>query len=278
MGRITRTKIDQGGTAVIYKAEDQDSGQVWAEKRYYHRRDLAFHELALLEQASGLDCVVALAGAPKANQHAVTLCLEYLDGPALDRYLVDQNISPKAKTQSLRQAGLAITQLHERGITHADIKPDNFIVINNGMKIIDLGLARSEKKPWPYDDNSVVGTLEYISPEQANRESLFPASDLFSFGAMVFEYLMDERPFGERPLEQFRRESYYRHADEIRGKIASYEDFSAYPEKVTREWIMRRLCNNHLPADLVFGVGKVMAKRPEDRSIEPLLEALEQCP
>ena len=221
MGRITRTKIDQGGTAVIYKAEDQDSGQVWAEKRYYHRRDLAFHELALLEQASGLDCVVALAGAPKANQHAVTLCLEYLDGPALDRYLVDQNISPKAKTQSLRQAGLAITQLHERGITHADIKPDNFIVINNGM---------------------------------------------------------DERPFGERPLEQFRRESYYRHADEIRGKIASYEDFSAYPEKVTREWIMRRLCNNHLPADLVFGVGKVMAKRPEDRSIEPLLEALEHCP
>ncbi len=127
------------------------------------------------------------------------LVLEFVSGKPLR--------GPLPAAEALRlanQIASALEEAHRRGILHRDLKPDNVIVTEAGAKLLDFGLA---KIAAPFDADMtrtamLAGTPAYMSPEQARSQSLDARSDIFSFGALLYELLSCKRPFaGETVLD-----------------------------------------------------------------------------
>jgi serine/threonine protein kinase len=105
------------------------------------------------------------------------------------------------------QIAKALAAAHANGIIHGDIKPENIILREDGyVKVLDFGLARRVAMDTvAVSDGPLFGTLRYMSPEQARGESLTPASDVFSFGLVLFELAAARRAFAdESPLDALR--------------------------------------------------------------------------
>jgi serine/threonine protein kinase len=132
------------------------------------------------------------------------LVMEYIDGVPL------KGPVPVGEALRLaRQIADALTAAHRRGIIHRDLKPANILVDENGAKLVDFGLATIAAPPSPDGETAtgpltelgaVVGTVAYMSPEQAQGRTLDGRSDVFSFGAVLYELLSGSRAFpGDTP-------------------------------------------------------------------------------
>ena len=137
--------------------------------------------------------------------YAVT---ELLEGETLRSRLASGRIPQKDALDYALQIVRGLAAAHERGVVHRDIKPENIFVAPRGhVKILDFGLAKLEEGPPPGDQTNtptasvhtdagtVMGTVGYMSPEQAMGEVLDARSDIFSFGAVLYEMLSGSRPF-----------------------------------------------------------------------------------
>jgi serine/threonine protein kinase/Flp pilus assembly protein TadD len=129
------------------------------------------------------------------NQDGVDfLVMEYLDGDTLS--------GPMPAEEALRlatQIAGAVADAHRHGILHRDLKPGNVMLTTAGAKVLDFGLAKSmNTEPGVTSTNvgTVVGTVAYMSPEQAAGKPLDARSDIFSFGAVLYEMLSGTRAFG----------------------------------------------------------------------------------
>ena len=129
------------------------------------------------------------------NQDGVDfLVMEYLDGDTLS--------GPMPAEEALRlatQIAGAVADAHRHGILHRDLKPGNVMLTTAGAKVLDFGLAKSmNAEPGVTSTNvgTVVGTVAYMSPEQAAGKPLDARSDIFSFGAVLYEMLSGTRAFG----------------------------------------------------------------------------------
>ena len=97
--------------------------------------------------------------------------------------------------------GQALEYLHEHGMIHRDIKPDNIFLTRSGtVKLMDLGIIKSLEAAAMTRPGTVVGTPHYLSPEQIHGESA-PSSDQYGLGVMLFEMLAGQRPFKGTPME-----------------------------------------------------------------------------
>jgi eukaryotic-like serine/threonine-protein kinase len=128
------------------------------------------------------------------NQDGVDfLVMEYLDGDTLS--------GPIPAEEALRlatQIAAAVADAHRHGILHRDLKPGNVMLTTAGAKVLDFGLAKSmDVEPGVTSTNvgTVVGTVAYMSPEQAAGKPLDARSDIFSFGAVLYEMLSGNRAF-----------------------------------------------------------------------------------
>jgi serine/threonine-protein kinase len=175
------------------------------------------------------------------------LVMEYVAGRDLERVLQDRGtLSPGEVAAYMAQAAFGLAHAHDRGIVHRDIKPTNLLLSEEGcVKVLDLGLgalmeADSEASFATAAGHS-VGTLNYMSPEQAVASDVDGRSDLYSLGCTMYHLLTGQVPFpGDTIPECLKRRA------------------SGSPVPITD-------LRPDLPAVLVAVLNKMMAHRPEDR-------------
>jgi serine/threonine protein kinase len=125
------------------------------------------------------------------------IVMEYVQGESLADILGRQRTLPEVMVLDLvAQAAVGLQAIHERQLIHRDIKPGNLMVTADGVvKITDFGIAKAASAVPLTRTGMVVGTAQYVSPEQAQGLSIEPSSDVYSLGVVGYEVLAGQRPF-----------------------------------------------------------------------------------
>ncbi len=137
------------------------------------------------------------AGDPGRPDHPPYLVMEYVDGRPLSAVLrPGRPMDPAAAARLVAATGDALGAAHAQGIVHRDVKPANILVTDDRrVKITDFGIARAADAVALTRTGEVLGTPQYISPEQAEGRPATPASDVYALGAVAYECLVGQRPF-----------------------------------------------------------------------------------
>jgi eukaryotic-like serine/threonine-protein kinase len=198
--RILR-RIGSGGMADVYCAEDSHLGRQVAIKVLHRRfaQDQEFVERFRREAkaAAGLNHP-NVVGVFDRGEHEGTyyIAMEFLTGKTLKDIVTAEAPLPQERvidigTQILQAAGFA----HRHGVIHRDFKPHNVIVDEHGhAKVTDFGIARAGASEMT-ETGSIMGTAQYLSPEQAQGHAVTATSDIYSIGVMLYEMLAGRLPF-----------------------------------------------------------------------------------
>ncbi|HEX8837967.1 MAG TPA: protein kinase [Candidatus Acidoferrum sp.] len=209
-------KLGSGGMGVVYEAEDTKLGRRVALKflpEDSHRDPQALERfLREARAASSLNhSGICTIHAIEEHEAKTFIAMELLEGQTLDK-LLRQAMMPMARAIEIGiQLADALDAAHKKGIIHRDIKPANIFVTERGpVKILDFGLAKLTAEHHAYADGetiggtetllltspgTAVGTIAYMSPEQARGEGLDARSDLFSLGAVLYQMVTGKLPF-----------------------------------------------------------------------------------
>jgi tetratricopeptide (TPR) repeat protein len=194
--------VGVGGMGMVYKAEDEQLGLPVAVKVL--RPDLALdarrlerfkQELVLARQVSHPNVVrIHDLG---SDGEIVFLTMDFVAGRPLNELLADDGrLSPERAADIARQVAAGLAVAHDAGVVHRDLKPGNILVDDSGRAAIsDFGVARSLAGPGPTLPGAVVGTLDYLSPEQARGGEVDGRTDLYALGIVLHEMLTGELPF-----------------------------------------------------------------------------------
>ena len=203
--------LGSGGIGTVYRARHRTLGTEAAVK--YLRPEFAEHgeHRARLEREATvigqlehehivrvIDFMIPARGSP-------LLVLEFVRGRTLAAAL--QQHGPLPATRALhitRQIARALARAHRLGVLHRDIKPSNVLLTRvaddtDFVKVLDFGIARAPTSLELTGSHAVIGTPQYMSPEQAQRKTLGPESDLYSLGCVLFELLTGLPPFTGSP-------------------------------------------------------------------------------
>jgi len=131
------------------------------------------------------------------------LVMELIDGVSLADVIASGPLGVDHAVDILLQATAAVGEAHDKGIVHRDLKPENIMISPRGVKVLDFGIAREivpDRNSWNTGVGVILGTPSYMSPEQAQGRPVKAASDIFSLGAVFYEMLSGQRPFGGESL------------------------------------------------------------------------------
>jgi serine/threonine-protein kinase len=244
--RIER-KLGAGGMADVYLAEDQELGRRVAIKilNARHGNDDQFIERFRREakNAAALNHpnIVSIYDRGEAED-TYYIAMEFLDGRTLKELIVGRGAAPiNVAIEYARQILSALRFAHRHGIVHRDIKPHNVLVDGEGrVKVTDFGIARAGTSQMT-ETGSIVGTAQYLSPEQARGGEVDPRSDLYSLGIVLYELLTGKTPFdGETPVE------------------IAMKHLSTAPKPPSK-------LRSDIPPELDMVVLRALAKNPDDR-------------
>jgi eukaryotic-like serine/threonine-protein kinase len=203
--------LGRGGMGMVYRARDTSLGDIVALKLI--RPDLAqeahlaerFRSEIRLARRIRHRNVCSIFGDGE-ERGILYLCMELVEGKDLRRLVQERGPLPEAEAYELAiQAAEGLHAIHEAGIVHRDLKASNVMQDARGVvRLMDFGLARQSAPGVSTGltaSGGVVGTAEYMSPEQARAENVGPASDVYSLGVVIFELFTGEVPFrGDTPL------------------------------------------------------------------------------
>jgi eukaryotic-like serine/threonine-protein kinase len=208
--RILR-RLGSGGMANVYLAEDEELGRRVAIKilNDRHASDDSFVERFRREakNAAGLSHpnIVSIYDRGEA-EGTYYIAMEYLEGRSLkDRIVAEGPLPIPAAIEATRQVLRALGFAHRGGIVHRDVKPHNVLLAQDSAerryKVTDFGISRTSASQMT-EAGSIVGTAQYLSPEQARGAPVDQRSDIYSVGIVLYELLTGQLPFtGETPLE-----------------------------------------------------------------------------
>lgn len=131
------------------------------------------------------------------------IVMEYIDGITLKEFMEQQGMLKwKDSIHFIIQILRALQHAHDRGIVHRDIKPQNIMLFPDGtIKVMDFGIARFAREEGKTISDKAIGSVHYISPEQASGDITDEKSDIYSVGVMMYEMLTGVKPFdGDNPV------------------------------------------------------------------------------
>jgi serine/threonine-protein kinase len=240
-------KLGSGGMATVYLAEDQELGRRVAIKilNAKHASDEQFVERFRREasSAAGLSHpnIVQIYDRGKA-EGTYYIAMEVIEGLSLKELIIKHGPSPIPVAVNYgRQILAALRFAHRNGVVHRDIKPHNVLVDEEGrVKVTDFGIARAGASEMT-EVGSIIGTAQYLSPEQARGAPVDARSDLYSVGVVLYELLTGEAPYnGDTPVE------------------IAMKHLSAVPEPPSVK-------RPEVPPELDAVVLRALAKNPDDR-------------
>jgi tetratricopeptide (TPR) repeat protein len=191
-----------GGMGAVYRAHDRELDRDVALKTI--RNDLANdpailqrfkHELVLARQVTHRNVIRIFDIGEAEGLKYITM--EYLPGDDLAHVLRQRGKLPPAETADIiAQVCEGLAAAHAEGVIHRDLKPSNIMIGANGrVCVMDFGLARTSGDAGLTQTGALLGTVEYMSPEQARGEKLDVRSDIYSLGLIFYEMLTGEVPF-----------------------------------------------------------------------------------
>ncbi len=196
MGEVWRGRDEVLGRVVAIKVLREDLGHDPEFRRRF--RDEARHTASLSHP--GIAGVFDYGESPDGTPYLV---MELVDGEPLSTLLGREGaLSAERTLDIVAQAALALQAAHDSGVVHRDVKPGNLLVRPDGVvKVTDFGIARVVNAAPVTQTGLVVGTAQYLSPEQAAGRPLTAASDVYSLGAVAYECLAGQPPFtGDGPV------------------------------------------------------------------------------
>ena len=200
--------IGVGGTAVVYKAKCHRLNRYVAVKIL--RSEFASDVLFCRQFHDEAQAVAMLSHPNIVNIFDVSrsgnvdyIVMELIDGITLKEYLGRRGqLTPKEVTIFATQIARALEHAHEHNIIHRDIKPHNIMLLRDGtVKVADFGIAHFAAKETTYSKGEAIGSVHYVSPEQAKGSHVDNRTDLYSLGVVMYEMITGRLPFeGDTPV------------------------------------------------------------------------------
>ncbi len=207
-GRYEITElIGVGGMADVYKATDIIDNKIVAVKIL--KKEFVENE-EFLRRFRNESKAIALLSHPNIvkvydvgfSDKLQFIVMEYIDGITLKEYMDNEKVLTwKDSVHFIIQILRALQHAHDRGIVHRDIKPQNIMLFTDGtIKVMDFGIAKFARDEGTSTDQA-IGTVHYISPEQARGDETDEKSDIYSVGVMLYEMLTGQKPFdSDKPI------------------------------------------------------------------------------
>ncbi|MBT8484144.1 MAG: protein kinase [Phycisphaerales bacterium] len=213
--RIVR-ECGHGGMGVVYEAE-QDSPQrrvalkvlrTGLVSRELLRRFRYEAEVLGRLQHPGIGQIFEAGSFDVGEGGQPFFAMEYIEGASLIEHAATNELDVKGRLELIVRVCDAVHYAHQRGVVHRDLKPDNVLIDGQGNpKVLDFGVARMtdadvQMTTIRTDVGQLIGTLQYMSPEQAtgNSSALDTRSDIYSIGVMLYELLADRLPYSLRKM------------------------------------------------------------------------------
>ena len=260
-----RELIGTGGMANVYKAVVGSGGPVPEGTVVAVKvlRQELMHDPDLVRRFKNESKAISLLNHPNivkvydvsVSDHLQYIVMEYVDGMTLREYLNERGgkLTSRETVHFISQILKALDHAHRNGVVHRDIKPQNIMLLDNGqLRMMDFGIARISRAENQLTGGKAMGSVHYISPEQAKGDETDFTSDIYSVGVMMYEMLSGHLPFD---------------ADDV--VEVAIKQISDKPQS------LQELAPN-VPHGLVEITERAMAKRPDNRyaSAAEMLSAL----
>jgi serine/threonine protein kinase len=246
------SQTGQGSMSRVHRAVDNQSGRVVCIKVQIPDKNAAAAARSAQEQRPSEGEISSKVVDPhvvRTFEYGLStrgehfLVMEFIDGVSLKYIREAHSTNLAEKLELLAQAAEGLAAVHARGFIHHDIGPQNFLVDREQqVKLIDFGLAVPNLPVFRRPGNR-TGTLQYMAPELVRREAIDERIDIFSFGAMAFEFLTDRLPYDSN----------------------ANNSMAMLLQRINSEPLDPARANPALPAEVCDLVRKLIARRKDDR-------------
>lgn len=254
--------IGQGGMSVVYRAKCHRLNRMvavkvlkdeFSEDAEFKNR---FQDESLSVAMMSHPNIVSVYDVSKSDDIEY-IVMELIDGITLKEYLQKKgHLTWQETVYFALQIAKALEHAHNRGIIHRDIKPQNIMVLRDGtVKVADFGIAHQVSKQQTYNKGEAIGSVHYISPEQAKGSRIDNRADIYSLGVVMYEMLTGRLPFeGTNPVDIA-----IQHINSIPLSPSDYvKDIPEAIENITMKAMSPRLSQRYSSADeLIADLEKV---------------------